>query len=343
MTVYTKVGTDALANTTTSYDQHQSTAVRLNDGSLLAVWADTGTLGGVADSVIRGQRYTGTGEKIGGEIVISTDATSDVREPAITVLSNGDYVVTWSFWTGSYDSWTDIHGQRFAADGTPIGGEFVVTHTADNQTQSKVVSIATGGFVATWVGWAGSPLEMHIVSQQFDASGNKVGGEEILNPGGGGNPSGPSVSTHATGYLISWSDQGQALARFYNADGSSIGGEVVIDDAAYVSQLNVEKFSDNSLIFSWLRQDQDGVQSYVAQKYDSQGQKIGSEILLHGYGVDTPQIAVLENGASLPLGLPSMVRTKPQLSSRNSSIAMGRRTARSTGHTLHRFILPSLP
>ena len=254
MTVYARVGADALVNTTTVYDQYQSVAARLNDGSLLVVWADTGTIGGIADSTIRGQRYTSAGEKIGGEIAISTLDNHTAIEPAITVLSNGDYVVTWSFWTGSNDSWMDIHGQRFAANGSPIGDEFAVTTTRDNQTESKVVPLANGGFVATWVGWAGDPPKMHIVSQQFNASGGKVGPEEILNPDGGGNPSGPSVSTHGSGYVISWTDGGRALARFFNTDGTPAGGEVAIDDVDYTSDLSVNTLSDGSLIFSWLRQ-----------------------------------------------------------------------------------------
>ncbi len=189
----------------------------------------------------------------------------------------------------------------FAADGSPIGEEFAVTTTRDNQTESKVVPLANGGFVATWVGWAGDPPKMHIVSQQFNASGGKVGPEEILNPDGGGNPSGPSVSTHGSGYVISWTDGGRALARFFNTDGTPAGGEVAIDDVDYTSDLSVNTLSDGSLIFSWLRQEE-GERSYVAQKYDGQGQKVGAEILIQDFSVfgnDIPVIATLENGTFL--------------------------------------------
>ncbi len=95
MTVYTRVGADALVNTKTLHEQHQSVSAQLADG-VMVVWADTGTSGGgsAGHSTIRGQRYSSTGEKSGDEIVISTGVTSDMREPAITVLAYGEYVVT---------------------------------------------------------------------------------------------------------------------------------------------------------------------------------------------------------------------------------------------------------
>lgn len=310
MTVYARVGADALVNTTTVYDQYQSVAARLNDGSLLVVWVDTGANDQIPDCTIRGQRYTGMGEKFGSEIVISTLANYTNTEPAIAVLPNGEYVVTWSFQTGAQASWNDIHGQRFAANGSRIGDEFEVTTTSDNQMQSKVIPLETGGFVVVWEGWAGDPARLRIVSQQFDASGEKVGSEEILNPSGGGNLSGPSVSTHGSGYVISWTDDFQARARFFDENGDPIKdengdpitSETVLDATAIADDLSVNTLSDGSLIFSWLRQGQEGERSYVAQKYDGQGQKVGAEILINDFSVfgdDTPVIATLQNGTFL--------------------------------------------
>jgi len=65
-------------------------------------------------------------------------------------LGDGGFVFAWRYYV-AWGSWGDIGGQRYSADGTPVGETFRVnTTTQDMQWQPCVTSLKDGGFVVTW-------------------------------------------------------------------------------------------------------------------------------------------------------------------------------------------------
>ena len=66
--------------------------------------------------------------------------------------ADGDYVVVWGSENQDGDA-DGVYGQRFRADGTPQGDDFVVnTYTPGGQVAPSVAAAPAGGFVILWSG-----------------------------------------------------------------------------------------------------------------------------------------------------------------------------------------------
>ena len=74
-------------------------------------------------------------------------------EPFVTELANGGWVVAWSVQDGGAGDGadTEILQQRYAADGSKIGGlEKVDASDAEEDTQVSVAALNDGGWVVVW-------------------------------------------------------------------------------------------------------------------------------------------------------------------------------------------------
>src|SRR4029078_9718003 len=71
---------------------------------------------------------------------------------ALGVSANGDFAVVWQGGALYGDTNTDIYLQRYAADGTPVGGETLVNEnsTTGRQENATVVMGPDAGFVVAW-------------------------------------------------------------------------------------------------------------------------------------------------------------------------------------------------
>ena len=128
------VGSEFRANTYTSSDQIFSSVTALNDGGFVVTWSSDGQDG--SGYGIYGQRYAADGTPVGSEFRANTYTTSDQIYSSVTALNDGGFVVTWSSFGQDGSGW-GIYGQRYAADGTPVGGEFRAnTYTSSDQIYS---------------------------------------------------------------------------------------------------------------------------------------------------------------------------------------------------------------
>ena len=69
-----------------------------------------------------------------------------------------------------------IYGQRYAADGAPVGDEFRAnTYTYSDQIYSSVTALNDGGFVVTWSSYHQDGSGYGIYGQRYAADGSPVG------------------------------------------------------------------------------------------------------------------------------------------------------------------------
>ena len=113
--------------------------------------------------------------------------------------------------TGPDDRDSAIRAQVFGADGQKRGGEILVNSTTQGyQLAPSITALSNGGFVVVWVdesGQGGDGSEHSIKAQVFDAAGNKLGGEFLINTVTDGDQRFPSISAIAGGgFIVSWSD-----------------------------------------------------------------------------------------------------------------------------------------
>jgi len=165
----------------------------------------------------------------GTEFQVNTHTSNKQENAAIAMDSYGNFVVVWSSYLQDGIS-NGIFGQRFKADGSPIGGEFQVnTTTSGNQTEPSVAMDDMGNFVVAWQG--PGPNEEDIFAQRFEPNGQPVGGEFHVNNDPNGKQLHPKVAMSKTGaFVIVWEnnaywpqfDYFEILFQLYDSNGTPI-------------------------------------------------------------------------------------------------------------------------
>ncbi len=168
------LGGEFRVNPTVAGGQWNPAVATLADGDFVVSWETQGTSDpGAAD--IYAQRYAADGAPLGGEFRVNTRVTGLQEAPAVTGLSDGGFVVSWA---GPNPTLTgrDIHAQRYAADGSPAGGEFRVHEaTAKEEFSPAIAASANNGFVVSWESgawWRREASEIRL--QRFDAPASGV-------------------------------------------------------------------------------------------------------------------------------------------------------------------------
>ncbi|MBB3232166.1 Ig-like domain-containing protein [Halomonas stenophila] len=141
----TAVGSEFLINTHTSNDQRDVAVTSLVDGGFVVTWSSDDQDG--SGWGIYGQRYAADATAVGNEFQINTTTTSNQLYPSIASLADGGFVAAWESYNQDGSSY-GIYGQRYAADGTAVAGEFQIsTYTQSSQVYPSVASLSDGGFV----------------------------------------------------------------------------------------------------------------------------------------------------------------------------------------------------
>ncbi len=92
------IGSQKLANTTTTNQQQFSDIVALKDGGFAIAWEDFSQIGGDSSgNAIRLQLFNALGEKRGDELLVNTTTSGNQYEISLATLSDGRIVVSWSY------------------------------------------------------------------------------------------------------------------------------------------------------------------------------------------------------------------------------------------------------
>jgi hypothetical protein len=189
-------------------------------GNFAVVWQSLGQDG--SESGVFGQRFDSDGLPLGTEFQVNTFTLHRQGENALALAmaDNGDFVVVWKssmqdsneFGVG-FDG--GVFGQRFASDGSRLGGEFQVnTYTPREQgTTVDVAMDADGDFVAVWRSPndgdpnPGSATYGGVLGQRFDSTGAKVGTEFVVAATIRGLQLDQHVTMDADGdFIVAWAD-----------------------------------------------------------------------------------------------------------------------------------------
>jgi hypothetical protein len=147
-------------NTITSSHQYFPHIAAISGGRFAVAWSGDPSFSG---SGVRHQIFSAAGKREGKEF--SAD-TSEGTWSAIAPLSNGGFVIVYS---AIISNSSEIAGQRFAADGSESGTEFIANTTPANSQDRPAVAGLDGGFVVVWQ------------SRYQDGSGSGVYGRYLSN------------------------------------------------------------------------------------------------------------------------------------------------------------------
>ncbi|PHO03435.1 hypothetical protein CSC82_16235 [Rhodobacteraceae bacterium 4F10] len=256
------VGDEFVINTTTSSIQSIPAVTELTNGNIAVTWVSFGGDGN--NYGIQGQVISSGGGLIGDEFIANTFTLGGQYWPDVAALSDGGFVVVWD--TDGQDRHSfGSYGQRFNAAGEAVGDEFQL-HTSDgfSQTRPKVVGLDDGGFVAMWESNHQAGISNYgLYLQRFDASGNRVGGEEQINSHGNS-----AIRSHEItelddgGFFVSWSGGSFNSTEYplgfygahFDASANQVGDQILITTDLNSSRGNmpVTQLDNGDLIGVWL-------------------------------------------------------------------------------------------
>lgn len=151
-----RVGGEITLNTHVGGMQEGVRITALESGGFVAVWQSYGQ-GTDSEWGIYGQRFSATGARVGGEFHVNSTTDRNQLDPVVTALEDGGFLVAWEAnpFLSSSGTWqVQILGQRYAANGAPIGGEFRLNQTdipSSTSNRPDVIGTDDGGFMAAFV------------------------------------------------------------------------------------------------------------------------------------------------------------------------------------------------
>ncbi len=272
----TKIGGEFQVNTYTSNDQRYPSVSSDADGDFIAVW-ESGVSSGSdsSSSSIQGQRYASDGSTVGFEFQVNTYTTDNQFRPSVASDSDGDFVVVWtSEGSSGTDTGFSIQGQRYASNGSTVGGEFQVnTYTSSDQVRPKVAMDADGDFVVVWqsAGSSGTDAGIAVLGQRYASDGTAAGSEFQINTSIASSQITPFVSMDDDGDTVAvWASQDSAgddsssfsvQGQRYASDGSTIGDEFQVNTYTFSYQWYpaVSMDADDDFVVVWASNGSDGM------------------------------------------------------------------------------------
>jgi hypothetical protein len=207
-------------NVTESLNQEQPDIATLSDGSFVITY-DAANVDANLDAVVA-RRFSEDGTPQTGEITVNTNETGTQQNGRILALSNGNYAVAYEDANGTADVFVRIFDAATNTGGATIQ---VNTFTTGVQQRPEIAATEDGGFIVAYTS-AGQVNLQDIFAQRFDAAGNPVGEEFMIN----------SQETSTSAFNLTALTGRQLLATFeidgLDGDGRGIFGQTITTNQA---------------------------------------------------------------------------------------------------------------
>lgn len=253
------------------------------DGGFVVAWLATAVDG--TPLGIRGQRFSSSGAKLGGETRLD-DAMRTIRTPpALAARPGGGFVAAWIAATAGATTF-EVRSRVFDGAGTVgaetrIGGATAATTTG----APSLAALTGGGWVAVWAG-ATSPF---VEARRLGADGAPLGGE-IGVTSDTWSAVEPSVAGTADGgFVVVWSSAARdgagrgVFGRRFAADGSATGNlfRANTTTAGDQAEARVAARPGGGFTVVWTSAEADGAPAGVhAQRFAANGARLDVEFRL---------------------------------------------------------------
>ena len=301
----TPTSSETLVNGTTTGSQSTHNAARQvaidANGNFVVVWADTTT------GDVMGRLFNANGTAAGAEFRLNTTTANTQDRPVVAMDDAGNFVAVWQS-AGQDGSLGGVYAQRFNASGVKQGGEFLVSQVTAGDQLAPTVAMdrATGAFTIAWSSADGGG-SLDVVARRFDANGNALGNEFRVNTYTTNEQEHASIALSPSGnFVIAWESYGQdggadgIYAQRYDANGVAQGSEFLVSTATAPDQFYPTAAIDASgnFVVTWTSVGQDGSgRGIYGQRFDSAGNKLGSEFLVNTTTVNTQEYSVVTTNA----------------------------------------------
>lgn len=206
---------DLVVNTFTEGQQGDPVVACLADGSVVVLWSSSAQDGSMQG--LYAQRFTGTGERLGGEFQVNETTLWNQRNPALAPLPNGNFAVVWvnelgSDLTGEFQ--VTLNGRVFTPTG-PLASEFRVNAGTNVCSSPSIAAMTGGGFMIAWAQRAPalSADSWDIYCRSFDNVGSPKSLGPRVNAQIIGDQYAPCLAGGGEECLLIWTSMGQDGSR----------------------------------------------------------------------------------------------------------------------------------
>lgn len=262
-----------------SAGQGQAPKISSNDDKTsLVIWVgDDGDGAGIVARLVDKH-----GRPLSDEIVVNTTTAGMQEAPAVTRLSNGDYLVVWQ---SDADGDLDVVGRRVDRAGLAIGLDFLINGSIDSAEQKPAVAHAgSGRYAVVLIAERADGSAGHeVVGQVFDeASDQAVSG--VLRFGTTDAPTPAALGVNEQGsFLVTWKDDGENIkAQSFDRAGLAIGLELQLNarTSGTRTPAAVASLGDDEYYVVWEDDDGDG-SGIFGRRVSRAGLAIGLELQIN--------------------------------------------------------------
>jgi len=238
---------------------------------------------------------------IKNDFLINDDLTGGCfqRFPSIAMAGSGNFVVVWE---DARKGERDIYAQRYDAEGTPQGSNFVVSDvgTPASQENPSVAMDGNGNFVVVWEdtrnGFGNYNYDFDIYAQRYDAEGNPQGSNFRVNDDDVGaymqDQESPAVAMNGSGsFIVAWVDgrsegsNKDIYAQIYDESGIPQDSNFIVNDDAGSNKCKyptVATDENGNFVIGW-QDERNGYNNpdIYAQMYDAIGTPQGSNFMVN--------------------------------------------------------------
>jgi len=279
------VGPEIAVSSHTNADQQNAAVAGLSNGNIAVVWSAydvDGDMSGVFAAL-----FGPAGQRIGAEFQVNQVSQFNQRNPVVTAVPGGGFVVSWVSESQRTANSVDIYARVYNSAGGPSTGEFRV-NTANRVCSSpSIAATSAGNFTIAWseidqdaavndiVTPVNSSVGWDIYASSFTSIGSRLGEVRRLNQQTAGTQANPSVATVGDSQMVVWTSFGQdgdresIVGRALTAVGAPDADEFVVNTATAGRQIQpvVRGNNDGRFVVSW------STFTGVAENYEIRAQR----------------------------------------------------------------------
>ena len=294
-------GNDFLVNTITEFSQQEPSVAASRRGDFTAAWHHDGWLpGNVSGNGLVFRRFSSAGAPLSSDTQVHSSIENNHQGVALGMNPGGTMVAVWTHDWGQY-----AFARRFDSAGGPLGNDFPLpaTNSDDLRFSWTDVDLAdSGAFVAAWKRAEPGVEPGDIYVRLFDASGDALTSDILVNTPTDGNQWDPAVAAAPTGaFVVVWvsdasdgtdNDGTSIQGRCYTTLGQPVGEPFQVNTTITGDQRapDVSVSDSGAFVAVWESESSPGGDnsnmSVQARRYSASCQALGSQFQVNTWTAD---------------------------------------------------------
>ncbi len=295
-------GGNIAVNTYTTGVQTLSSVALDSSGNFVIVWHSVGQDG--SNRGIFGQLFDSAGAKVGSEFQVNQYTTGYQQFAHVARRPSGEFLVVWQSQQDAQGG--AVMARRYAANGTPSGGEFQVNTTElGAQYDPDPAYTGDGSAIVVWTSYLQDGSGAGVYGQRLDPAGALLGPEFNVNTYTTGSQGRATVAAANVGdgdFTVIWQSEGQdgsnfaVMAQNFDGNGRRRGVELPVN--AFTTGLqgapHVTAQPNGQFIAVW-DSENDGSESSVAARLAG-GPTVEQTLVDVAHGLSSPSGSSNLNG-----------------------------------------------